>query len=175
MKPIADARSVPVAHPAWYLAGTYTTQVFEPSFSFTRGTTFGSRGESVYFTVIDEPGAYMAVMFPEAAAEYRAYPFGDEEWVEGLTVSEVEYWGYPGSQIDFTAGSCAPLSGCATRILSLPFQWGWYNDTHQVRVLVIDVPDGPIGFLIHGPQYRFDQYWTEVAEPILTSIEFLDQ
>ena len=51
--------------------------------------------------------------------------------------------------------------------------WGWPPD-QNVRLLFIDVPGGPLGFEIHADQTRFDQYWSEVAEPILASLELHD-
>jgi hypothetical protein len=157
-----------------YRPGTYATRLFEPKFSFERTVAFRSSGENPFVTALDEePRSSLRAISPQVAQELLAYPFDSLEWVENFSVSTVEYWGYTGTQLDFTTGDCPEINGCAFFVESLPWPLGW-DSNHHPRLLVIDVPNGPIGLGVDAPRFRFDQYWTEVAEPILASIEFVD-
>ncbi len=78
-----------------YRPGTYTTSLFEPGFSFERTVTFRSSGENRYVTALDEaPLSAVRAISPQVAQEFLAYPFDSLEWVEDLSVSTVEYWGF---------------------------------------------------------------------------------
>jgi hypothetical protein len=156
-----------------YRPGTYTTRFTEPTFTFTRDTTFRARGERIQLVNLDEiPSAAAFALAAEIAEEYSSYPFEQHDWVKDLKSRQVEYWGYPGTQIDFIIDDCPP-TGCTVTLEAVLWLWGWPPD-EKVRLLFIEVPGGPIGFEIHANQSRFDQYWTEVAEPILASIELMD-
>ncbi len=154
-----------------YLPGTYTTHLFEPGFSFTQEAAFQSGGENLGLVAIEETSNRALYAFaPDPAGELLAFPFDSLPWVQDLVVSPVEYWGASGTQIDFTVNDC-PAVGCLINISSFVEAYGWV-DGARVRLLIIDVAGGPIGLEIATDASRFDQYWSEVAEPILTSIEF---
>ena len=162
--------------------GTYTTRVFEPVFSFTRDEVFQSFGENAFLISLDEKPTCAAdecfqvvnVLSPGFVGQLETALTGDIDWVHDLISSPAEYRGYSGTQIDFTVGACSEEGGlpCSIPIEGLSF-WGYRENSHN-RLLIVEVPGGPIGFDIGAYQSRFDQYWTEVVEPILASIEFTD-
>ncbi len=156
-----------------YLPGTYSTQLFEPGFTFTQEVTFQSGGENIELVAIEETNTRALYAFaPDPAGELLVFPFDSLPWVQDLEASAVEYWGASGTQIDFTVDDC-PAVGCLINISSFVEAYGWI-DGARVRLLIIDVAGGPIGLEIATDASRFDQYWSEVAEPILASIEFTD-
>lgn len=162
-----------------YRPGTYTTRVFEPIFSVIREIGFKSFGENTFDVSVDEPNCEapecfqtVSVLSVDFVDQLQRF-LEDIEWAQDLTSSPVEYWGYNGTQIDFTVDTCPGNNlGCDVPIAGISY-WG-YPESTQNRLLVIDVPGGPIGVDIGAHTSRFDQYWTEVAEPILASIEFSD-
>jgi hypothetical protein len=163
-----------------YRPGNYTTRVFEPVLSFTRSEVFQSFGENTLIASLDErPTCAGLECFQSAAAlspglvvQIESALGDNPEWAKSLTESSVELWGYSGTQIDFETDTCTTAASCSVAVEGLNF-WGYFSFT-RVRMLIIDVPGGRIGFDIEAHQSRFDRYWTEVAEPILASIEFLD-
>ena len=169
-----------LADSARYLPGTYTTRIFEPRFSFTRDGRFTSGGENGLLVVVQEtancqnPECFQAIYVysPEVAEDLRAFRFDTLDWPRNLAISSVEYWGKPGTQINFVVGSC-PTAGCAVNIESLPGAYGW-SEGDQVTLLIIDVADGPIGFEITSHKSRFDAFVSEVADPVVQSIQFID-
>ncbi len=156
-----------------YLPGTYTTRLFEPGFSFTQKGNFRSGGENLDLVAIEETNDRAVYVFSaQPAGQLLGYPFETLPWVQNLTRSAIEYWGASGTQIDFTVGSC-PAVGCLINIENFVEAYGWVEN-NRVRLLIIDVANGPIGVEIATAQSRFDAYWSEVVEPILASIEFTD-
>jgi len=162
--------------------GTYTTRVFEPAISFTRDAVFHSYGENAFLVSLDaQPTCDAAecfkvvnVLSPGFVGQLEKALNNDLDWIQDLTSSPVEYLGYAAIQIDFKVADCSEEGGlpCSIPIEGLSF-WGYPEFTAN-RLLMVKVPGGPVGFDIGAHQSRFDQYWTEVAEPILQSIEFSD-
>ena len=162
--------------------GTYTTRVFEPTISFTRDAVFHSFGENPFLVSLDarptcdaaECFKVVNVLSPGFVGQLEEALNDDLDWIHDLTSSPVEYLGYAGIQIDFRVDTCSEEGDlpCSIPIEGLSF-WGYPEFTAN-RLLMIEVPGGPVGFDIGAHQSRFDQYWTEVAEPILQSIEFSD-
>ncbi len=154
-----------------YRPGTYTTRLFEPGFSFTQQAAFQSGGENLDLVAIEENSSRAMYMFSAGpAGQLAAFPFDTLPWVQDLEVSPIEYWGASGTQIDFTVGSC-PAVGCLINVDAFIEAYGWV-DGSRVRLLIIDVAGGPIAVEITSQKSRFEAFWSEVAQPILESIEF---
>ncbi len=64
---------------------------------------------------------------------------------------------------------------CVFEVPGLDFWNPDFAENDRVVTLEVDVPGGPVTILVRSPEPSFDTYWTEVAQPILDSIEFLDQ
>jgi hypothetical protein len=165
---------------AGYRAGTYTTRVFQPGFTFTTEAGFDSSGENQGVVPFDEhPTCDSAECFrlvvalsPETVESFESN-LGTVEWITNVVSSPVEYWGATGTRTDFSIGDC-PAGTCFLSLEGFQDTWG-FQGGQSVSLLNIDVPGGPIGYVVAANQSRFDQYWTEVAEPILASIEFNDE
>jgi hypothetical protein len=159
-----------------YRPGTYVTTVFGPGFSFTRDVGFKSTGESMTVVNFDEHPtcdtnecAREVVALSPQTTESLLSNLDSVDWIVDVVSSPVQFWGTAGTQVDFTVGDC-PLN-CILSLEGFQDAWG-FREGHAVTVLSIDVAGGPLGILIAADQSRFDQYWTDVAEPILASIEF---
>ncbi len=164
-----------------YLPGTYKTRIFEPAFTHTRQTNFQAGGENSLLVNLDyrpncqneECTRSVFALSPDFASQLRVYQFQDLDWVQDLTTTEVELWGYSGTQIDFTVDICPSEGNGCFVVIERVDRWH-YLDGSNNRLLFVDVPGGPVGFQISAHHPRFDLYWSEVAEPILASIEFND-
>jgi hypothetical protein len=178
--PFAQVELLP---PTWFhRPGTYTMRVFEPGFSFTRDAVFQSYGENALLVSLDErPTCSAAECFQTVSvlsagfvSQLEPVLTGDTEWVLDLTITPIEFKGLSATQIDFTVETCDSAGGlpCSVPIQGLS-SWVYLEET-QNRLMIIDVPGGPVGYDIGAHPSSFDQYWTEVAEPILASIEFAD-
>ena len=168
-----------------HLPGTYVTRLFHPPISFTLPGPTWSRGERLGFVEID-----FLDRGPRAVAERGLRIYGEEiareviptgeqredEWsvTETLLRTSVDIWGYEARQIDFQLGE-ACRSGCNMTVQGTRQSQFTWDHTHHVRLLVVPLPDGSLAIEVFTPDSEFDTYWTEVAQPILESIEFLDQ
>jgi hypothetical protein len=177
-----------------YFPGTYTTARFQPAFSFTRTETFSSGGERVGIVELDTAvvrrffqaaagrvGSVLAFGGP-LATEIRGMtedsPINREEgfdWASNLVVAETSFAGFAAAKISFVAHCPDQPTAPARCDIAIPgLEWWWFRDGEAVTMIETRIGDTPFVVLVATEQEEFDTYWTEVAQPILNSIEFLE-
>jgi hypothetical protein len=165
-----------------HLGGSYETRLFLPRFSFTQPAMFRSRGESVMaldldFTCPIEDCTRKITAFSHDVAEeiIGEDPAQRLSFASDLRRTLTRIGGVPADRLDFSlsATDCDELRACALLLPSLADEpVGLGRDTRNV-LFVIETPTLMV-ILVEARTVLFDAYWTEVAEPILDSIEFLD-
>jgi hypothetical protein len=175
--------------PDLYLPGVYQTRAFHPALRFARTTTFTTFGEHAEHLVFD--------LSDHGAVSSMSGPFGDGmaslpeqsptnapegwSWVTDSTSTAIEIDDVPATRTDFTADCDFPrpqeFRGCEFLHdeISTPGLPVWHH-LHNDRVTYIRVHHSIQEFtiIVEANQGHADTYWTEVAQPILDSIEFLD-
>jgi hypothetical protein len=166
-----------------HLPGTYTTRLFDPGFTFTNTNQFASAGELPTTAQLDTCDGYncpplLIAWSGTAARWFRDLPLEDLEFVTNLDRSETQVGGYPAEVADFQGRDCEVESATPCYVLTIPeapgaAQWAYPPDGRFV-IISVDTPAGLVVFDVEVQASNFDTYWTEVAQPILDSIEFLD-
>ena len=167
--------------------GTYETRLFTPPLRFTRDeafTTVGERDQSVAFdlptnTAMEAFGGELAL---QLATLLDLQPVNRPDawvWVEDIETEDIEVGGYPATVTSVTA-NCLDEAATANALdcfFDIPANGGLpFLQFHGQRtaVIVVDTPD-PMTIVVEAAGRTFNTYWTEVAQPILDSIEFIDQ
>ena len=165
-----------------HLPGTYTLRQFTPAITFTRTERFRAYGENVDIVEYDSHGPYHRILSGAAHENLAAFPdtqpwtHPDHQWKSDIEVTDTTIDGYPATITGFTADCPDPDGGvdtpfCRFDLEGVP-EWA-QTDGQRTAVIVIDLPSGPFTIVAQSPD-DFDTYWTEVAQPILDSIEYLD-
>jgi hypothetical protein len=176
--------------PTMHLAGTYETRQFTPRLRFTRTDPFVTIGESTNWLVFDTDhnnsmylGAHSGPLGSQLAELPNLTPItrsDDWQWAVGVETTQDEIAGYPATFTTFTANCFdetkpeANQDDCSFTIPALaggPY-WGQRHGD-AITVVTLDTTE-PITIIASTDQRTFDTYWTEVAQPILDSIEFID-
>jgi hypothetical protein len=163
-----------------HLLGEYETRFFDPALSFAREERFLSLGENPGSSVALDGATFTPWVYAIATDrldEVRSVNYAELEWIADLRTTEIEAYGAPATQIDFQiAEECESFTGeCRIPVFDdLHISIESWTSGDRVRLLLVDRSNGPIGFEITASDGEFDTYWTEVAQPILDSIEFLD-
>lgn len=179
-----------------YRKGRYRTRLFEPALTFARTEPFPSGGESfvaVELTADPKPvvhGTYQHVTAfgPPFSEFYAALPTATPdnkpegwEWAIDQIVTEMIVGGFPAIRTAFTThclvdgpAKVGPDWVCVFNPGDASFWPPVFAWNDRVAVVEVEVPGGPVTILVQSPRDAFDRYWSEVAQPILDSIEFID-
>ena len=174
-----------------YLPGDYETRLFSPRLRFTRADRFETVGENAQQVGLDNPPAIDGIppitrridaFAGDAAVAVADLPNlqpgnrpDDWDWTTDVRTSEVLIGGIAAHLTTFTA-VCIHEPGFADPVchLEMPAPGPWtHNHRAGIAIVVVETPE-PLTILAEAGR-DFDTYWTEVAQPILDSIEFLDQ
>ena len=164
-----------------HLPGRYETRFFEPALSFQRAERFISLGENPGEAVALDGGTFTPWTYAigsDLVDDVRSVDLGAVELISDVLQSEVDILGGPAVQIDFVvAQDCETFTGeCRIPTFDdLHITIESWTEGDRVRLLILDRPERTVAFEITAEAEEFDTYWTEVARPILDSIEFLDQ
>ena len=175
-----------------HLPGEYRTRLFQPAVAFTRTGRFTSSGENsdeVVFDTFVKLGEIpdlqvFSIADHETAARIPTlqpwnHPQG-WEWVTDLSVIDIEVGGFPATLTQFTANCPEPNDPDTELPLCLfeePVSVGWSRrvfDGQWTAVVVVELPSGPFTIIAYEVYGKTD-YWTTTVEPLLDSIEFIDQ
>ncbi len=160
--------------PRRHLAGEYTTRVFRPAITFTRPQAFGAWGELPEEVSLDiSPGR--GLMYGLASSIVpQLRELVDQEWATAVEVAEIEVDGHAGTRTDFIVGPQCDGSSAARLCY---FDAGTmpeyrYQAGVAITVVIVEVPDGPMGILVKASPPDVDSYWSEVAGPVIDSLRF---
>ena len=169
---------------ATHLPGTYATRQFENPMRVTRVEPFQSDGESPAVLTFDFPSGKEMVGFAgEAATQMAALPDATPdnrpegfEWKADVSSQALTVDGRPGIVTEYRVECLVDDNAhCNFQIDGLQ-RWSQIHGS-RVAVVVVEMSDDEMLTVVVMTEdaASFDTYWTEVAQPILDSIEFLDQ
>jgi hypothetical protein len=179
---------VSVENTDFHLPGVYETRAFDPRLRFTRTTRFTSIGEHAEHLVLDlsdDGGIYvMSGSFGDGIASLpeRIPNLAPEDWnwVGGPVSTTISIDEVPATRTDFTARCDFPQTqdrGCVfldddVSLAGLP-PWG-HGHGDKITYIRVHHPRQEFTIVVETGPEAVNTYWTEVAQPILDSIEFLD-
>ena len=172
-------------NPPIHLPGSYETRAFAVPLSFVAPVPLPSNGDSNSLVQIFQgpnddtassypPRSSMRVWTDDAAAWIATIPESAWDWGEAtdVTLTEVTVGGLEGARHDFTCHRPEGTDCVAGDLTGIPIG---YRHGQHVTIIDVATPAGQAVFEVFADPARFDEFWTEVAGPILDSIEFLDQ
>ena len=184
---ICPPHLAPFGETVGYLPGHYETQILRPSLGFSLPGRMRSPGEarSVLPFCDADTNCIPAVMFwtGDNARTFQSLDYPDAVFVSNLTTTETRLGGIPATRLDFEVerDPCPDefTAGAPCFVIRVPepppgnAQWAFQPGGRFVLIHVSEI-DPPLTVFIEASTVTFDTYWTEVAQPILDSIEFLD-
>jgi hypothetical protein len=174
----------------FYLPGEYETRLFQPRLRFSRTDRFESDGENAERAGLDNPPPIDGI--PPITSRIDAYTGDtalavadlpdnspsnrpdDWEWTADARTSGMQIGGVTAHLTTFTA-VCLDEPEFTDPICSflMPGPDPW-SHVHGAVISIVEIDTAEHLTIIVEAGRDFDTYWTETAQPILDSIEFLD-
>lgn len=178
-----DMWAVPAGYIGGFLGrphapGTYQTTFFEPEFEFTQPDQF-TGFETDASMVLDRDGCFvddnlcreLAVLGPVVAAQ-ATLDLDDAECVLDAATSQGVLFGRQASVLNLQINEICTLGYFPSGVFGRP---NILEVGVTARLMTVNMDDDTQIMVIVQASTDFDRYLAEVAQPIIDSIDFLDQ
>ena len=148
------------------MPGTFTSREFPHTFEFTRDSSWEGFPDNDFFLNLDAPGnpTSLSIGLPEDIPVWEE-AIETDECLNVVETGTSTVGGYPADYVDFAA-TCLV-------VVPVPIAFNVW-DGLRVRLYKFDTGDLTFPLLVGEWSDEFNAYFTDVAEPIIDSIRFLD-